>query len=136
MRGYTAKKGNRYYAVIYEGVDPATGKERRRWYPAGARKGRRRQARHGAGQAPQRRGVPRSRQGHPWRVPDGAVATGTTEPAQGDDIPLLREQRPAPRSADARQGTAQQARPEGPRRALRPAARVRAPQQSAATDQG
>ena len=38
MRGYTAKKGNRYYAVIYEGVDPATGKERRRWYPAGPRK--------------------------------------------------------------------------------------------------
>jgi integrase len=38
MRGYTAKKGNRYYAVIYEGVDPMTGKERRRWYPAGTRK--------------------------------------------------------------------------------------------------
>jgi integrase len=38
MRGYTAKKGSRYYAVIYEGVDPATGKERRRWYPAGTRK--------------------------------------------------------------------------------------------------
>jgi hypothetical protein len=38
VRGYTAKKGNRYYAVIYEGVDPATGKERRRWYPAGTRK--------------------------------------------------------------------------------------------------
>ncbi|MGH3452750.1 MAG: tyrosine-type recombinase/integrase [Haloechinothrix sp.] len=38
MRGYTAKKGNRYYAVIYEGVDPATGKEHRRWYPAGTRK--------------------------------------------------------------------------------------------------
>jgi integrase len=38
MRGYTAKKGNRYYAVIYEGIDPATGKERRRWYPGGTRK--------------------------------------------------------------------------------------------------
>jgi Phage integrase, N-terminal SAM-like domain len=38
MRGYTVKKGNRYYAVIYEGVDPLTGKECRRWYPAGARK--------------------------------------------------------------------------------------------------
>lgn len=38
MRGYTAKKGSRYYAVIYEGVDPATGKERRRWYAAGTRK--------------------------------------------------------------------------------------------------
>jgi integrase len=39
MRGYTVKKGDRYYAVIYEGVDPATGKEKRRWYPAGTRKG-------------------------------------------------------------------------------------------------
>jgi len=38
MRGYTAKKGDRYYAVIYEGVDPATGKEKRRWYAAGKRK--------------------------------------------------------------------------------------------------
>jgi len=38
LRGYTAKKGNRYYAVIYEGVDPLTGKERRRWYAAGPRK--------------------------------------------------------------------------------------------------
>ncbi len=38
MRGYTVKKGNRYYAVIYEGVDPVTGKERRSWHPAGSRK--------------------------------------------------------------------------------------------------
>lgn len=38
MRGYTVKKDKRYYAVIYEGIDPATGKERRRWYPAGTRK--------------------------------------------------------------------------------------------------
>ena len=38
MRGYTAKKGDRYYAVIYEGIDPITGKERRRWYAAGPRK--------------------------------------------------------------------------------------------------
>jgi integrase len=36
MRGHIAKKGNRYYAVIYEGVDPATGKDRHRWYPAGS----------------------------------------------------------------------------------------------------
>ncbi|MGQ0744931.1 MAG: tyrosine-type recombinase/integrase [Acidimicrobiales bacterium] len=38
MRGYTAKKGKQFYAVIYEGVDPATGKERRRWIPAGPRR--------------------------------------------------------------------------------------------------
>ncbi|MCD9625623.1 tyrosine-type recombinase/integrase [Rhabdothermincola salaria] len=36
MRGHVAKKGNRYYAVVYEGTDPATGKERRRWYQGGA----------------------------------------------------------------------------------------------------
>ena len=35
MRGHIAKKGNRYYAVIYEGVDPATGKDRHRWHAAG-----------------------------------------------------------------------------------------------------
>ncbi len=36
MRGHLARRGDRYYAVVYEGIDPATGKERRRWYPAGA----------------------------------------------------------------------------------------------------
>ena len=35
MRGHIAKKGNRYYAVIYDGVDPATGKPKRRWHAAG-----------------------------------------------------------------------------------------------------
>jgi integrase len=38
MRGYTAKKGKTWYAVIYEGVDPATGKEKRSWHKAGTRK--------------------------------------------------------------------------------------------------
>jgi integrase len=35
MKGYVRRKGDRWYAVIYEGVDPATGKERRSWHPAG-----------------------------------------------------------------------------------------------------
>lgn len=39
MRGSVAKKGKRWYAVIYDGVDPATGKYRRRWVPAGTRRG-------------------------------------------------------------------------------------------------
>ncbi len=38
MRGYVVKKGNQYYAVIYEGLDPTTGKERRRWHPGGPRR--------------------------------------------------------------------------------------------------
>ena len=36
MRGHIAKKGNRYYVVIREGPDPATGKPRYRWHAAGA----------------------------------------------------------------------------------------------------
>jgi len=35
VKGYVAKKGNRWYAVIYEGIDPMTGKEQRSWHPAG-----------------------------------------------------------------------------------------------------
>jgi hypothetical protein len=35
MQGYVAKRRNRFYAVIYEGIDPITGRERRRWHPAG-----------------------------------------------------------------------------------------------------
>lgn len=35
MKGYVAKKGRRWYAVIYEGIDPVTGKEQRSWHAAG-----------------------------------------------------------------------------------------------------
>ena len=39
MRGHVAKKGKNYYAVVYEGIDPGTGKERHRWHAAGPRRG-------------------------------------------------------------------------------------------------
>lgn len=35
VKGYVARKGTRWYAVIYEGIDPETGRERRRWHAAG-----------------------------------------------------------------------------------------------------
>ena len=35
MKGYVARKGDRWYAVVYEGLDPVTGRERRSWHPAG-----------------------------------------------------------------------------------------------------
>lgn len=38
MRGYVTKKGKKYYVVIYDGIDPATGKEKRRWVAAGSRR--------------------------------------------------------------------------------------------------
>ena len=39
MRGGIQKKGNNYYAVVYDGIDPGTGKKRRTWIPAGTRRG-------------------------------------------------------------------------------------------------
>ncbi len=38
MKGYVARKGNRWYAVIYEGVDPVTRRERRTWHAAGSQR--------------------------------------------------------------------------------------------------
>ena len=35
MKGYVARKGDRWYAVAYEGLDPVTGRERRSWHSAG-----------------------------------------------------------------------------------------------------
>jgi hypothetical protein len=35
MKGYVAQRRGRFYAVIYEGRDPVTGKEVRHWHPAG-----------------------------------------------------------------------------------------------------
>ena len=58
MKGYVARKGDRYYAVIYEGIDPLTGRERRRWHPAGTDQAAARAlacdlaARHRAGRRP------------------------------------------------------------------------------------
>lgn len=34
MRGHVTRKGEVWYVVIYEGVDPATGKDHRRWHRA------------------------------------------------------------------------------------------------------
>jgi hypothetical protein len=39
MQGYVTRKGQQWYAVVYEGLDPATGRERRRWHPAGTDRG-------------------------------------------------------------------------------------------------
>ena len=35
MQGHVKQRGGRFYAVIYEGLDPVTGREIRRWHPAG-----------------------------------------------------------------------------------------------------
>ena len=39
MRGSIQKKGKKWYAVVYDGVNPATGEYRRRWVQAGTRRG-------------------------------------------------------------------------------------------------
>ena len=35
MRGYVVERAGRFYVVIYEGRDPVSGRERRRWHAAG-----------------------------------------------------------------------------------------------------
>lgn len=35
MKGHVARKRDRYYAIIYEGIDPVDGKEKKSWHPAG-----------------------------------------------------------------------------------------------------
>jgi integrase len=35
MKGHVARKRDRYYAVIYEGIDPIDGKEKKSWHAAG-----------------------------------------------------------------------------------------------------
>ncbi len=32
---YTVQRKDRFYVVAYDGIDPITGKERRRWHPVG-----------------------------------------------------------------------------------------------------
>ena len=32
---YIVQRHNRFYVVAYDGLDPLTGRERRRWHPAG-----------------------------------------------------------------------------------------------------
>ena len=32
---YIIERNNRFYVVAYDGIDPLTGPERRRWHPAG-----------------------------------------------------------------------------------------------------
>ena len=35
---YVVQRDGRFYAVVYDGLDPLTGRERRRWLPAGQRR--------------------------------------------------------------------------------------------------
>lgn len=60
MKGYVAHKGDRWYAVIYEGLDPVTGREQRSWQADHRSTGDRGRAR--------RRGVVAESRSGRWRV--------------------------------------------------------------------
>ncbi len=38
MKGHVASNGGHWFAIIYEGLDPLTGREPRIWHPAGTSK--------------------------------------------------------------------------------------------------
>ena len=78
MRGHIARKGNRYYAVVYEGIDPATGKGRHRWHSGRRHPQRSREGARRAGQADPRRRLPLHRIGSPLPTtsPSGGCRCG------------------------------------------------------------
>ena len=120
MNGYVAQRRGRFYAVIYEGLDPVTGRERRRWHPAGtdraqARATRRPARRRGAGTS-RRRAVADLR-----RLPHRPVAAGQEAATRRQHLPRLRAQRAAPRPPRARTDRPAAAAPPPDRSALRPA---------------
>ena len=118
MQGHVARKRDRYYAVIYEGLDPVTGKERRTWHPAGTdRAEAERLATRLAAERDGRNDEVRS-------LTFGAYLTGHWLPAKrrspGDQhLPRLRPQDPAPHPARARPQAAPPPPPRRPRTALR-----------------
>ena len=96
MRGYVTKKGKKYYVVIYDGIDPATGKEKRRWVAAGNRRddADKLVTELTKREPPWRDGGEREADAGP--VPDDAVAARPGEPAAGEHVRLLQAQhRPA-----------------------------------------
>ena len=118
MQGQVARKRDRYYAVIYEGLDPVTGKERRSWHPAGTD--------HTEAEALVAR-LAAERDGRNDEVRSltfGAYLTSPLAPgqasrAEGEHPPQLRPQDPATHPADARSQAAPPTPPPGPRTALR-----------------
>ena len=74
MRGHVAKKGDRFYTVVYEGTDRATGKQRHRWYPGGATRKEAERVLDRPGEADARRRLPVAREDHRRRLPRRAVA--------------------------------------------------------------
>ena len=127
MKGYVTAKRGRYYAVIYEGLDPVTGRERRTWHPAGDRSGRGRTARRAA-----RRRVQRTQRrgpiAHLRRLPDQAVAAGQEAHPADQHLPRLRPQDRTPHPPRPRHHPAARSAAPAPRDPLRPDA---APQPTA-----
>ena len=121
MRGHIAKKGSRYYVVIYEGVDSSTGKPKRRWHAAGETRA---EAEKLLAEL-----VKRVHDGD-YRAPDKITVgdyllhrwlPAEADQAQAHDGGRLRAQHPAAHQPQHRAHPPAEAPARGPRRALREA---------------
>ena len=95
MNGYVAQRRGRFYAVIYEGRDPVTGKERRSWHPAGTDRA---EAERLAAKLAAKENRPRRRSAvvDVRRLPDQPVAPGQEAAPRDQHVSGLRTQRAAP----------------------------------------
>ena len=124
MKGYVTTKRGRYYAVIYEGLDPVTGRERRSWHPAGTdREEAERLAERLAGECNGRNDEIRS-------LTLGAYLTNPLVARQEahsryEHLPGLRPQDPAPHPPGPRDDPVAAPAPQPSRGAVRPDAAPR-----------
>ncbi len=101
MNGYVAQRRGRFYAVIYEGRDPVTGKEMRRWHPAGTDRAEAERLATSLAAAERKR-----TDVGPFVdvrcLPDQPVAPGQEAAPRHEHLPGLRTQRRPPRPARPR----------------------------------
>lgn len=109
MRGHIAKRGNRYYAVVYEGTDPGTGKDKYKWVAAGTRRSdAERLVNELVGPGEQWRGH-RTRPNVARTLPDRPLAPTPGASAEAHHLPLVLQDRRASRRAPHRPASARQA---------------------------
>ena len=126
MDGYVARKGNRWYAVIYHGLDPVTGREQRTWHAAGTdREAAERLAHKFAKETVGRDDGNRSLT---FRcLPHATLAPSQKDRTRTDHVPRIPANRPTPRLTVARQDQHPSAHSRPTRSALHPQTRANTP---------
>ncbi len=122
---HIAKKGNRYYVVVYGGINRSTGRDMRDWSDGFATRKEAERAAAEIVEAQAGRRLPVTGSHHARRLPQRSVAAAQEVAAESVDVRVVPEQRPAARRTEDRIDPAPTAPARGPRHVVRRAARRR-----------